>query len=450
MSKSHPPRVTRERAAGVPLVILVGLLACLAPPASAAPFARDEVLVQYRSGPGEERVGVPAGEPVSSTLSELRSEPAVRSARPDYLVRGAAFAPNDPGSDGPGHWYRDQWNFLSTRLVDGGISVPAAWQRLARAGHPGGKGVTVAVIDSGVAYRKKGHRFRHDPDLPPAERFVHPKDLIDGDQVPLDRDGHGTHVTATIVQSTDNGFGLTGIAYGVDVMPIRVLNRRDTGTGSDVARGIRYAAKHGADVINLSLEFEAVVKRCSQVAVVCDAINSANAQGVTVVASAGNHNRNRIAYPAAAPGALAVGATTYRGCAAAYSNHGKQLDLVAPGGGSDRTATQAGDPSCHPGAPGYDIRQFSLLPGATRKGNYRRFGIIGHRGTSMAAAHVSGVAALVMAHGTCGSSPAPSVLAQHLESTATDRGLPGRDDFYGQGLLDATRATSPAVKCPSR
>jgi serine protease len=439
----------RERVAAVMLVLLAALLAWQADPAVAASFARDEVLVQYRGDPGQRRVEVPAGESVGSVLSELRSDPAVRSAHPDYLVHASAFTPNDPGSDGPGHWYRDQWNFLSTRLVNGGASIPTAWQRLIRDGEPGAQGVTVAVVDSGVAYRKNGRKYRHDPDLPPRKRFVHPKDFIDGDKVPLDRDGHGTHVTSTIVQSTDNRLGLTGIAYGVDIMPIRVLGRRDTGAGSDVARGIRYATRHGADIINLSLEFEPEVKHCTQVAEVCDAIDAATAHGAIVIASAGNHDRPKVAYPAAAPGAVAVGATTYRACDASYSDYGKKLDLVAPGGGIDRTTAQTHDPACRPGAPGYEIRQYSLLPGAAGKGKYKRFGIVGHRGTSMAAAHVSGVAALVIADGVCGQSPAPDALAQHLESTATDRGVDGADDFYGHGLLDAARATNPALQCAS-
>ena len=422
------PLVSRARVAAISVALAGSLVGSQAATASAAApaYARDEVLVQYRGDAGERRVDVPAGESVKTALSKLRSKRAVRYAHPDYLVRAAAYSPNDPGSDGAGSWYSDQWNFLSPRLAPGGISVPAAWERLIRDGHPGGESVTVAVVDSGVAYRNEGHRYRRDPDLPSARRFVHPEDLIDGDKVPLDRDGHGTHVTSTIVQSTDNGIGLTGIAYGATIMPIRVLDRKDIGTGSDVAKAITYATRHGADIINLSLEFEPVVRACRQIQIVCDAIAEATARGTAVIASAGNHDEARVAYPAAAPGAIAVGAATYRGCAASYSDYGGDLDLVAPGGGVDKPAAQTQDRSCEPGAPGYEIRQYSLLPKATDNGNYRRFTIVGHHGTSMAAAHVSGVAALILAEGVCGSSPAPSVLAQRLERTAVDRGAHGR------------------------
>src|SRR5215218_8037630 len=449
MSCLGPPR--RVRRATMSLILLGGLLAVQAthaPTASAArSFAADEVLVHYRGDPGETRVEVPAGESVAGTIARLRSDPAVGYAQPNYLVRAARFWPNDPGSAGRGRWYRDQWNFLPRTRVPGGIGMPAAWQQTISDGAAGGRGVTVAVLDSGVAYRKKGHRYRRDPDLPPTKRIVHPKDLVDGDHVPLDRDGHGTHVASTIAQATDNGLGLTGIAYGVRIMPIRVLNRKDVGTGSDVANGIRFATRKGADVINLSIEFEPMVRHCRQIRSVCDAIRGAADRGVTVVASAGNHDKPRVAYPAAAHGAIAVGATTYRGCAADYSNYGTRLDLTAPGGGTDKTRALTHDRDCRPNAPGYEVRQYSLLPAAARKGNYRKFGIVGRRGTSMAAAHVSGVAALLIADAICGPHPAPSTVAQRLEDSAVDRGAPGRDDIYGHGLLDAARATNPRDAC---
>ena len=425
-----------RRARGAGTVLLLAflafagcLLAAVATPARAAvaphSVAADEVLVHYGGEPGEQRVSVPAGQSVSGILSRLRSDPAVGYARPDYLVRAARFWPNDPGPGGRAHWYRDQWNFLSpTRLV-GGIGMPGAWQRLIAEGHPGAKGVTVAVLDTGVAYRNKGHRFGRDPDLPRTNQFVHPKDFVDGDSLPLDREGHGTHVASTIAQATDNGLGLTGIAYGAKVMPIRVLDRHEVGKGSDVARGIDFATAHGADVINLSLDFKPDVKHCEQIVSVCHAIQHAIHEGVTVVAAAGNDDMSRVFYPAASQGVIAVGASTYRGCDAAYSNYG----------------------TCRPNAQGYEIRHYSLLPRAAKHGNFRKFGITGLEGTSMSAAHVSGVAATLIASRVCGKHPSPRRVARRLESTAVDRGAPGRDDVYGDGLLDASRAISPRTSC---
>jgi len=450
MTSSFLP-LRRASWAGAILLSVVGLLAVQAARAHAAgaptSVAPGQVLVHYRGDPGERRVSVPSGQSVAGALTRLRSDPAVGYAHPDYLVHAARFWPNDPGPGGRGHWYRDQWNFLSPTRVLGGIGVPGAWQQLIADGHSGGKGVTVAVLDTGVAYRNMGHRYRRDPDLPPTKRFVHPKDFVGGDRVPLDREGHGTHIASTIAQSTDNGLGLTGVAYGVKVMPIRVLNRHETGKGSDVARGIQFATEHGADVINLSLDFNPDVKHCEQIVSVCHAIQHAIHEGVTVVAAAGNDDMSRVFYPAAARGVIAVGATTYRGCDADYSNYGDKLDIAAPGGGKDKTPEATGDGRCQPNAQGYEIRQYSLLPSAAKHGNYRKFGITGLEGTSMSSAHVSGVAALVIASHVCGKHPSPRRITRRLKDTAVDRGAPGRDQFYGGGLLDAARAISPRIPC---
>jgi serine protease len=441
--------VRRARAAVLSLGLVGALLASQPTHASAdsSVFSRGEVLVHYRGDPGERSVDVPTGQSVRAALSDLRSDRAVGYAHPDYLVHAAAFTPNDPGSPGPGNWSRDQWNFLSQRQVPGGIAVVPAWQRLISSGHPGGRGVTVAVLDTGVAYRAKGHRYRRDPDLPGSARFVHPRDFVGDDNIPLDPDGHGTHVASTIVQSTDNGRGLTGIAYGVDVMPIRVLNQHERGKGSKVARGIRFATTHGADVINLSLDFKPDVRHCDQIISVCQAIQHAIQQGVTVVAAVGNKGTSRVLYPAAAKGVIAVGASTYRGCAAAYSNYGPRLDVLAPGGGQDKGVGVTGDPACQPQLPGYEIRQYGLLPAAADHGNYRRFGIVGMEGTSMASAHVAGVAALVLGSRVCGPYPDPTRIARRLRDTAVERGIPGNDAVYGAGLLDAAQATNPAIGC---
>jgi serine protease len=441
----------RARGAILPLLLLSGLMAAQVAPARAEEpeqaFAPGHVLVHYRGEPGEERIEVPAGESVRTALGELRDDADVAYANPDYVVQAARVWPNDPGSFGRGGWRRDQWNFLSPTRVPGGIGMLGAWQRLIRDDHPGAKGVTVAVLDTGVAYRKKGHRFRRNPDLPRKKRFVHPRDFVKNDRKPLDRDGHGTHVTSTIAQATDNGLGLTGIAYKAKIMPLRVLNRQERGKGSDVAQAIRFATEHGADVINLSLAFKRSVKQCDQVVSVCKSLQHALRQGVTVVAAAGNGDRGRIAYPAAFEGVIATGATTYRGCVADYSNHGDKLDIVAPGGGKDKAPDVAGDLRCSPSLKGYEIRQYSMVPGAADNGNFKKFDIVGMEGTSMAAAHVSGTAAMVIAARVCGRHPQPATVARQLEDTAVDRGTLGRDNQYGHGLINAARATNPRNRC---
>jgi serine protease len=297
-------------------------------------------------------------------------------------------------------------------------------------------GIKVAVLDTGVAYRSLGSKFSRDPDLPPTSRFVHPKDFVSGDQVPLDENGHGTHVTSTIAQATNNGKGLTGVAYGATLIPVRVLNRRETGTAANIARGIRYAVQNDADVINLSLEFAPAVTKCSQIPGVCEALQMAANHHVVVVAAAGNRQRPGTAYPARAASVIAVGASTYRGCLAAYSNYGPGLDLLAPGGGQD-TAASTQNSNCNPAGDPYLIRQYSLNPQAAAQGNFRKFGIVPLKGTSMAAAHVSGAAALILAENYS----ADDVVAR-LKGCAAPAGSTA---YYGAGLLDAGKATSSAA-----
>jgi serine protease len=417
------------------VVALAGvMLAGPISPAAAAPYAPGKILVRLKGGSRERELNLPPGANVRDAVRHLRADPRIAYANPDYVVTAATF-PNDPGSSGgPSGWTKDQWNFLPPARWDpGGADVPAAWWNLKTQEKPGAEGITVAVLDTGVAYRRKGRRFRRDPDLPRTRRFIDPRDYVDGDRKPLDEDGHGTHVTSTIAQSTNNRFGLTGIAYGVNVMPVRVLDRRERGRGRNVARGIRYAVRHGADVINLSLEFKPEVRTCGQIVSVCEAVQRATHRGVVVVGAAGNRHSPRVAFPARAPGVIAVGATTYRSCLARYSDYGKGLDLVAPGGGADTALGTTGNDSCDPLSPRYAIRQFSLKPRAAARGVYRKFGIVGLHGTSMAAAHASGLAATLLAIGF-----RPHRIEPRIERCARQVGSPY---FYGAGLLDAGAAT---------
>ncbi len=359
------------------------------------------------------------------------------------LAVAGSFHPNDPGRSGqPGGWVNDQWNFLPGT----GVNAPQAWDNLIAKGRPGGKGVKVAVLDTGVAYEDRG-KFRRSPDLS-RYRFAKGRDFCahggpngdpcgGEDAYPDDPNGHGTHVASTIAESTYNGIGETGLAYGATIMPVKVLDRNGYGDEQSIAQGIRYAVDHGAQVINLSFEFDSSIDSPSKVPLVVSALRRAKLHNVLVVAAAGNASRTSLAYPAALSGVLAVGAVTEHGCLADYSDSGPGIDLVAPGGGNDTTA-RPGDPNCHPETAGRPIIQMTYT---TSK---RNFGLpTDYIGTSMAAPHVSATAALVIASGILGTRPSVKALQARLKATARDLGTPGRDSTYGAGIVDAGAATAP-------
>ena len=423
-------------------------LALLAPAARAADYVPGEVVVRTASAAGgagahaasatarTRVVRLRAGETVAGKIAQLRRRSGVLSATPNYIAR-TAYIPNDPGRTATaGGWQQIQWNFAGPF----GINAPAAWDNVARAGRLGGLGVTVAVLDTGVAYADHG-RIPRSPDLR-GNRFVSGYDFVDGDRTPYDENGHGTHVASTIAESNDNAIGVTGLAFAAKLMPVRVLDRWGEGDSVAIARGIRYATKHGADIINLSFEFGVGVTS-RQIPDILAALDFARDRGTLVVGASGNDSRARVAYPARAPDVLSVGATTEHGCLAEYSNKGPMLDLVAPGGGED--AELAGDANCRPLEPsGGDIYQMTFRP---RTG---RFGLPGgYTGTSMAAPHVSATAALIIASGVLGPHPSPGALEARLKATARDLGAPGPDNRYGAGLIDAAAATTPAATPPA-
>ena len=443
------------------LALSAGVLLSAASPAAAtvdglspSGYAPDEVVVRYapeaadraRSAarrstgtvqaatiaPDTAVVRIRDGESVAETISELKRRGAIASATPNWEARIAAFIPNDPGrARVPGGWQALQWNLLP----GAGVAAPEAWDNTIRAGSGGGRGVTVAVLDTGVAYRNRG-RFRRSPDLS-RYRFARGYDFVDRDPYPLDDNGHGTHVASTIAESAHNGIGVVGIAYGATVMPVRVLNKYGVGRSAGIAAGIRFAARRGADVINLSFEFDRRV-RTVDIPEIIDALRYARRRGALTVAAAGNTGVGRVAFPARADRVMSVGATTEHGCQADYSNRGSELDIVAPGGGDDANLPAEAD-RCRPWErSGRDIYQMTFV------GSVRRFGLpSGYTGTSMAAPHVSAVAALVIASRVLGRRPTPAALEAHLKATSTDLGPARRDDRYGAGRVDATSATTP-------
>jgi serine protease len=291
--------------------------------------------------------------------------------------------------------------------------------------------VRIAVLDTGVAF-KRAHGFRPSPDLD-RRRFIRGYDFVSNDPEPLDQNGHGTHTTSTIGERTNNGVALTGLAYEAKLMPVRVLNSAGNGHSDEIARGIRFAASHGADVINMSFNFDCG----APVRPVVEAIAYAHRKGAVLVASVGNDPPlSCIAMPATARHVIAVGGTTANLCVGDYSRTGSRLDLVAPGGGTDSPSAGCASPRAGP-----PILQLTLLPDSRT-----RFGFpTDYLGTSMAAAHVSGVAAMVIASGVLPHATAAAVV-HRLKKTVRDLGAPGRDPIYGCGLIDAAAAVDPAAR----
>ena len=258
--------------------------------------------------------------------------------------------------------------------------------------------------------------FQKAPDLVNTS-FTDGYDFIDEDFHANDEDGHGTHVTGTIAQSTNNNLGAAGIAFNTTIMPIRVLGPAG-GTYQQIADGIHYAADNGANIINMSLGGS------GSSSILENALAYAYNKEVTIIAASGNDSSGQVSYPAAYDAyVIAVGATRYDETIAYYSNYGSSLDLTAPGG--DVTVDQNSDTF------GDGVLQNTF--GDT----LQDWGYWLYQGTSMAAPHVSGVAALLLAQD---SNLTPSEVRNAMESTAKDLGDPCRDDIYGHGLLNAYAA----------
>jgi serine protease len=411
--------------------------------AQAATYVPGEVIVKYRDGtsgmaqqavesgagtdlvveaPGARaRLEIDDGDSVRQTVEELQSDPRVAYARPNYVARASGFVPDDPA-------FERQWN------LDGpfGVNMPEAWSLAAARGAPGGEGAVVAVLDTGVAYENWG-RYRRAPDL---RRFVPGYDFVDFDRHPNDQNGHGTHVSGTIAQSTNNGVGTAGIAYMAKIMPVRVLDAYGAGDTFSISRGIRFAARRNVDVINLSLEFASSV-RASQIPDIVSALRYARSKGVVVVAAAGNQSDTLTSYPARARSVVGVAATTIRGCQAEYSNSGSHTDLAAPGGGvdADNSDNVYDEGVCRPGRRNAFILQQTFTTRLSKFSLPR-----GYEGTSMASPHVAGAAALVVASRRLGPNPEPAAVERLLERSARDIGPPGVDNRYGHGLLDVAAA----------
>ncbi|MEK7348564.1 MAG: S8 family serine peptidase [Candidatus Eisenbacteria bacterium] len=474
------PSRRRRRHFLVPLaLLLVAFLASsaalAAAPAQAAPapqaveplFVPGQLLVQFRAtaansdrahlareegaevmsdvtATGLVKLRLGAGDTVERAAARFRQRPDVEYAIPNLRAR-AFFVPND--SLITSTTMDLAWNLRSVHAYD-------AWD--IQTGDPS---IVVAIIDTGVAYEERAipdyeragiwpgtTMYQRSPDLPGP--FVPGWDFIHDDPFANDDSGHGTTVATIVAGAPNNIAGSAGIAFGVTIMPVKVIDYRNDSDMSFITGGIRFAADHGADIMNLSLgfppmstfQFLGYTERAVQEMFrpLRDAVNHAQRRGVIVVASSGNFDAGEVSLPAGYPGVIAVGATDPDGRRASYSSYGRNLDLMAPGGDfQDLNGDHVQDA----------VFVLSIKPHRS-EGSLAKpdsFGTFPFFGTSGAAPHVTGAVALLLAKGY----NSQGAIEQTLRETAVrppDR-LPGIDLLYAAGLIQldaALRTRTPS------
>ncbi|WP_116157851.1 S8 family serine peptidase [Streptomyces nymphaeiformis] len=378
---------------------------------------------------------------VTEVMNAFRADPSVASVEPDIRAYAMAVAPDDTD-------YAKQWDLFEPT---GGMNVPAAWDKAT------GSGVTVAVIDTGYAAHSdlasnvvSGYDFISTAaDARDGNgRDADAKDegdwnATDGEcgtgSTASNSSWHGTHVAGTIAAVTNNTKGIAGIAYNAKIQPVRVLGKCG-GSSSDIADAITWASggtvpgvpanPTPAKVINMSLGGASAT--CPSV--YQTAINGAVSRGTTVVVAAGNSNANASGFtPANCTGVITVASTNRAGARSYYSNYGTIVDVAAPGG-ETRNATDTPGTVTTPENAIYSTLNSGLTTQSTE--TYKPY-----QGTSMAAPHIAGLAALLK-------SAKSTLTPADIESTikANARPLPGTcTGGCGTGIADAAKSVNAVL-----
>jgi len=322
---------------------------------------------------------------VSLSIKLLRESGEVEFVQPNYVYR-ASYIPKEFSS--LEDMKNQQWALYS-------IKANFAWDITM-----GSTDVVVAVVDTGIDYNHTEFSGRLWQDSSGNYGY----DFVNEDNDPYDDEGHGTHC-AGIIAANEDGTGIIGIAPKVRIMAVKVLDSDGSGTTEDVVAGIKYAADNGANIISLSLGSR------SAETLEEEAVNYAYSKGCVIVAAAGNEDYSSLSYPARFVNAIGVGAIDSNDSRASFSNHGKGLDMVAPG-----------------------VDVISTIPGGT----------YGYSGTSMATPYVSGVSALIL---SLNKELTPFDVRRILVSSCEDinySSYEGYDEYLGYGKINAYKAVSLA------
>ncbi len=382
----------------IPITLLITmsvLLFFLAAPATAMPADNEKVpvLIMFKANPNADIVKAFGGE----IRYQYDIVPAIAAKLPQKAIAALSRNPNI--------------EFIEPDGIASIVSETTPWG-VNRVNAPDthalgftGDGVKVAIIDTGVDHKH--------PDL--AANYLGGYDFVNRNSDPMDDHSHGTHVAGTIA-ALNNDIGVLGVAPQVGYYALKAADSSGRCSWSDVIASIDWAVKNDADIISMSLggSYSSTLKAA------CD---SAYNSGVLLVAAAGNTGGS-VLYPAAYDSVIAVSATSSNNVRPSWSSYGPQVELAAPG-----------------------VSIYSTMPGSSYAFK---------SGTSMAAPHVAGVAALLLSTDVSGTSYDlnnngqwdPAELRARLHSTATDLGEPGKDDYYGYGLVNALAAVSNLSPVP--